>query len=105
MICELSGGCCLASGVRVGRGELLDNIFYRDYIVIMKTSLVQIGNSRGVRIPKVFLEETGLEKDIEMEVRGRQLVIRAARHPRAGWDQEFAAMAARGDDQLLAMPS
>ena len=71
----------------------------------MKTSLVQIGNSRGVRIPKVFLAETGLEKDIEMEVRGRQLVIRAAHHPRAGWDQEFAAMASRGDDQLLPMPS
>ena len=71
----------------------------------MKTTLVQIGNSRGVRIPKAFLQETGLERNIEMEVRGSQLVIRAANHPRAGWDEAFATMAARGDDEPLAMPS
>ena len=67
----------------------------------MKASLVQIGNSRGVRIPKAFLEQTGLRDDVEMEIRGSQLVIRAAKHPRAGWDEAFAAMAARGDDAML----
>jgi len=63
--------------------------------------LVQIGNSRGVRIPKVFIEQTGLTNEVEIEVRNSQVVIRPANHPRAGWDEAFAAMAARGDDKLL----
>jgi antitoxin MazE len=67
----------------------------------MKASLVQIGNSRGVRIPKAFLEQAGLRDEIEIEVRGSQVVIRPANHPRTGWDEAFAAMAARGDDALL----
>ena len=67
----------------------------------MKASLVQIGNSRGVRIPKAFLEQAGLRDEIEIEVRGSQIVIRPVNHPRAGWDEAFAAMALRGDDQLL----
>ena len=61
----------------------------------MKASLVQIGNSRGVRIPKAFLEQAGLRDEIEIEVRGSQVVIRPANHPRAGWDESFATMAVR----------
>jgi antitoxin MazE len=67
----------------------------------MKASLVQIGNSRGVRIPKAFLEQAGLRDEIEIEVRGSQVVIRPVNHPRAGWDESFAGMALRGDDELL----
>ncbi|HEV2199162.1 MAG TPA: AbrB/MazE/SpoVT family DNA-binding domain-containing protein [Bryobacteraceae bacterium] len=67
----------------------------------MKTELVQIGNSRGVRIPKAFLEQAGLRDKIEMEVRGSQVVIAAANHPRTGWDKAFAEMAERGDDRSL----
>jgi antitoxin MazE len=67
----------------------------------MKTELVQIGNSRGVRIPKAFLEQARLRDKIDMEVRGSQLIIVAANHPRAGWDKAFAAMAARGEGRLV----
>ena len=67
----------------------------------MKATLVRIGNSRGVRIPKAVLEQTGLRDEVEMEVRGSQLIIRSPHRPRAGWDEAFAAMALRGDDALL----
>jgi antitoxin MazE len=67
----------------------------------MKASLVQIGNSRGVRIPKPLLGQTGLRDQVEIEVRGQQLVIRAAKAPRAGWGEAFARMAAAGDDAML----
>lgn len=66
---------------------------------------MQIGNSRGVRIPKAVLEQVGLHDEAEMEVRGFQLIIRAVRHPRARWDAEFAKMAARGDDTVLDAPT
>ena len=71
----------------------------------MRVSVVQIGNSRGVRIPKAVLKQVGLEDEAEMEVRGSQLVIRAANHPRAGWEEAFANMAARRDDELLDQPT
>jgi len=34
----------------------------------MQSTIIQIGNSRGIRIPKVMLEESGLEKDVEIKV-------------------------------------
>jgi len=46
--------------------------------------LVQIGNSRGVRIPKAFLEQAGLRDEIEIEVHGAQVVIRPVSHPSQG---------------------
>ena len=65
----------------------------------MRSELVQIGNSRGVRLPKAFLEQAGLRDKIDIEVRGSQVIIAAADHPRAGWEKAFAALADRGDDQ------
>jgi antitoxin MazE len=67
----------------------------------MKSSLVQIGNSRGVRIPKAFLEQAGLRDDVEIEVRGSQIVVRPVRRAREGWREAFRSMAAHGDDALL----
>jgi antitoxin MazE len=71
----------------------------------MKASVVQIGNSRGVRIHKTVLEQVGLRDEVEMEVRGSQLIIRAVNHPRAGWEAAFAEMAEREDDALLDAPA
>jgi len=67
----------------------------------MKAHLIRIGNSQGVRIPKPLLQQTGLRDEVEMEVQDGGLFIRAAGHPRAGWDEAFAAMALQGDDALL----
>ena len=74
---------------------------HRNYNVIMKANVVRIGNSRGVRIPKAILELVGLGDQVEIQVRGSQLLIQPARHPRAGWDGAFAAMARHGDDTLI----
>jgi len=67
----------------------------------MRANLVRIGNSRGIRIPKPLLQQTGLQGEVEIEVRGEQLVIRPAAHARAGWAEAFARMAERGEDTLL----
>jgi antitoxin MazE len=67
----------------------------------MKAALVKIGNSRGIRLPKSVIEQCGLENELEMEVRNRELVLRSARRPREGWDSAFAIMSERGDDILL----
>lgn len=67
----------------------------------MKAAIVQIGNSRGVRIPKVMLEQCGLENEVDMEVLNRKLVICPTSQPREGWSESFQAMAKQGDDTLL----
>lgn len=67
----------------------------------MKTRLVQIGNSRGIRIPKTLIEQSGLKDDVEISLKGDALVIRPVSHPREGWAEAFKQMARRGDDSLL----
>jgi antitoxin MazE len=67
----------------------------------VKTSIVQIGNSRGVRIPKLLLEQAGLSGEVELQARGKEIVIRAVSHVRQGWQERFQQMAEQGEDQLL----
>lgn len=70
-----------------------------------KTRIVRIGNSRGIRIPKVLLEQAQLPEEVELQAEHGRLVIRAARRPRTGWAEAARTMRARGDDQLLDAPT
>lgn len=67
----------------------------------MKTRIVPIGNSRGIRIPKPLLEQTGLSGEVEISAEGDALVVRPVKKPRAGWAAAFQQMARRGDDAPL----
>ena len=67
----------------------------------IRSKVVKIGNSRGIRIPRTVLEQVGLTDEVEMKVEGNKLIIQAARHPRQGWEEHFADMAKNSDDQLL----
>jgi antitoxin MazE len=68
----------------------------------MKTQIIQIGNSQGVRIPKVFLEECGITGEVELEMHDAGILIRNAQKPRAGWDAAFKALAENEDDDQIA---
>lgn len=68
---------------------------------VMKTRIVRIGNSQGIRIPKPLLEQTGLRGEVEMIAHDDSLIIRPARRAREGWTAAFEKMARRGDDALL----
>ena len=67
----------------------------------MKTKIVRIGNSRGVRIPKPLLEEAGLEEQVQLRVVEGGIMIESERAPRAGWAEAAALANDRGDDALL----
>ena len=67
----------------------------------MKTKLIRIGNSQGVRIPKPLIEESGLSEEIEMILRDNEIVLRSAEETRKGWDKAFEEMSRKGDDRLL----
>jgi antitoxin MazE len=66
----------------------------------MKTKLVRIGNSRGIRLPKLLIEQAGLEEDVQLELRGGSVVIRPLASIRAGWAQAAATLAATEDGLL-----
>ncbi len=67
----------------------------------MKHRLVQIGNSRGLRIPEAILELCDLKDEVELSVEDGVLTIAPAPRVREGWDTAFRAMAEAGDDALL----
>ncbi len=67
----------------------------------MKSRIVQIGNSRGIRLPKVLLEEAQLADEVEIEAEPGRIVIRGGKRPRAGWAAAARRMRQRGEDQLL----
>ena len=67
----------------------------------VKTRLIKIGNSQGIRIPKVLVEQAGLCGELELEAQSGQLIVRTARHSRQGWEVAFQQMARQGDDQLM----
>ena len=67
----------------------------------IRAKVVKIGNSRGIRIPRILLEQAGLADEVEMKVEGDRLIIHAANHPRQDWESRFAAMAEQGDDRLM----
>ena len=66
-----------------------------------RTRIVRIGNSRGIRVPKVLLEQAQLPEEVELQAEHGRLVVRAARGPRAGWAEAAKQMHVRGDDRLL----
>lgn len=80
----------------------------RDYIVItmgdlrVKTRLIRIGNSRGVRLAKPLLEQAGLEDEVEIRVESGAVVITAVVTPRAGWAEAAARL---GPTPLLDPPT
>lgn len=67
----------------------------------MKTNIVRIGNSKGVRLPKSILEQCQLKDSVELEVEGNVLTIRPIHAPRSGWAEAFSEMAKQKDDKLL----
>ena len=67
----------------------------------MKTRIVKIGNSQGIRIPKLLLERSNLAEEVELEAEDNRIIIRSTKQPRQDWEQAFRAMAERGDDSLL----
>jgi antitoxin MazE len=71
----------------------------------MKASIIKIGNSQGLRIPKLILEQCGFTHEVELEVHDRELIIKPVGHPRQNWDKAFSAMARNGDDRLIEIPA
>jgi antitoxin MazE len=67
----------------------------------IKSRIVRVGNSQGIRIPKTMLEQSGILENVEIEVKNNQIVITAATKARAGWSEAFAQMVITGDEEPI----
>ena len=68
----------------------------------MLLSVVQIGNSRGIRIPKAILEQCNIRDQIDLEVKNGKIILDPVQDsPRREWDEAFRKMAENGDDTPL----
>lgn len=68
----------------------------------MKAAVIQIGNSKGIRIPKTVLAECQIEDEVDLLVEDNKIIITPFKNkPRMGWEDQFKAMAERKEDELL----
>lgn len=70
----------------------------------MEARLIQIGNSRGIRIPKALIEAAGLEAPLRLRVVDSGLLVESVREPRAGWTKAARELREQGDAGLLDDP-
>jgi antitoxin MazE len=69
-----------------------------------KTRIVRIANSRGIRVPKILLDQAQLSDEVELHAEPGRLVVQGVRRPRADWADAARAMAEAHHDGLVDAP-
>ena len=67
----------------------------------MEISIIQIGNSKGVRLSKTLIEKYNIKDKVELILEKGYLILKPISSPRKGWEKAFKEMNENGDDQLL----
>jgi antitoxin MazE len=68
----------------------------------MLAYVIQIGNSRGIRLPKRILNELKIKDEVELIVNKDKLIIKGVeKKPRQGWNEAFTKMSNDKADKLL----
>lgn len=68
----------------------------------MRAHIIQIGNSKGIRIPKALLELCHITSNVEVEVKGNTLLVHPVKlAPRANWEKAFQQTREYQEDRLL----
>lgn len=67
----------------------------------MELSVINIGNSKGIRLSKTILEKYNIHDKIELILEKGFIVLKPKMEPRKDWEKAFQKMHENGDDQLL----
>jgi antitoxin MazE len=59
----------------------------------MQVDIIQVGNSKGIRIPAAILKQLGVNTKLDMEVVEGQIILKPTRIPREGWEKTLKKMA------------
>lgn len=68
--------------------------YYVTTMATITTKLVKDGNSMAVRLPKTILAMSGLSDTVRLEAKRGQIVLRAAKQARSGWEKQIAQVVA-----------
>ncbi|MCU7694891.1 AbrB/MazE/SpoVT family DNA-binding domain-containing protein [Haoranjiania flava] len=67
----------------------------------MELSVINIGNSKGIRLSKTILEKYNIQDKIELILEKDFIVLKPKTEPRKGWEKAFKKMHENNDDLLL----
>ncbi|TVQ18301.1 MAG: AbrB/MazE/SpoVT family DNA-binding domain-containing protein [Bacteroidetes bacterium] len=67
----------------------------------MNVSVIQIGNSKGIRLSKSILERYNIKDTVELIFEKGHIIIKPKSEPRKGWEDAFKRMHESGDDKAL----
>ncbi|MEA5139398.1 AbrB/MazE/SpoVT family DNA-binding domain-containing protein [Arcicella rigui] len=67
----------------------------------MELSVINIGNSKGIRLSKTILEKYSINDKVELILEKGYIILKPISEPRKGWEKAFKQMHENGDDQLL----
>ena len=67
----------------------------------MDVSVISVGNSKGIRLPKTLLEKYNITDKVELILEKGYIILKPKAEPRKGWEKAFKTMHENGDDNLL----
>lgn len=67
----------------------------------METSIIKIGNSKGLRLSKTILEKYNIKDKVELILERGHIILKPIATPRKNWEKAFKEMNENGDDSLL----
>jgi len=67
----------------------------------MDISIVQIGNSKGIRLSKTLLEKYNIKDTVELILEKGYIILKPKVTPRKGWETAFKKMHENQDDKPL----
>ena len=70
--------------------------------VPLQVAIRAIGNSKGVVIPKIILEQSGIQELVEMSVDGEKIILSKPKNTvRENWSHDAQSLAKSGEDKLV----
>jgi antitoxin MazE len=67
----------------------------------MEISIIRIGNSKGLRLPKDILKRYNIKETVELVFEKGYIILKPKAEPRKGWEKAFEKMHENKDDELL----
>jgi len=68
---------------------------------IMEIRVINIGNSKGIRLPKAIIEQYNISDTVELILEKGKIILKPKSIPRKGWEKSFKQMHANEDDRLM----
>lgn len=67
----------------------------------MEISIIQIGNSKGLRLSKTILEKYNIKDKVELILEKGRIILKPIDSPRKNWGKVFEKMHENNDDRLM----